>query len=64
MGREFDLQSVLLKQIKESQTEMQSSISELTSLRKRMHSEAEKIEKLEICPYCGTSWNEKKELEQ
>ena len=64
LGREFDQQSVLLKQIKESQTEMQSSISELTSLRKRMHSEAEKIEKLEICPYCGTSWNEKKELEQ
>lgn len=64
LGREFDQQSVLLKQIKESQTEMQSSISELTSLRKRMHSEAEKIEKLEICPYCGASWNEKKELEQ
>ena len=64
LGREFDQQSVLLKQIKESQTEMQSSISELTSLRKRMHSEAEKIEKLEICPDCGTSWNEKKELEQ
>ena len=64
LGREFDQQSVLLKQIKESQTEMQSSISELTSLRKRMHSEAEKIEKLEICPYCGTSWDEKKELEQ
>lgn len=64
LGREFDQQSVLLKQIKESQTEMQSSISKLTSLRKRMHSEAEKIEELDICPYCGTSWNEKKELEQ
>lgn len=64
LGIEFDQQSALLKQIKKSQTEMQNNISELTSLRKRMHSEAEKLEKLDICPYCGTSWKENQQLEQ
>ena len=64
LGIEFDQQSALLKQIKKNQTEMQSSISELTSLRKRIHSEAAKIEKLDICPYCGTAWSEKEQLEQ
>lgn len=64
LGKKLDLEADLLKKIKESQNEMQNSISTLVSLRERMHMESKKIETLDICPYCGTSWKGKEQLEQ
>lgn len=64
LGEKLDSEAGLLKKIKESQNEMQNSISTLVSLREQMHMESKKIETLDICPYCGTPWKKKEQLEQ
>lgn len=63
-GEILDGEADLLKKIKASQNEMQNSISALVTLRERMHAESKKIETLDICPYCGSSWKGKEQLEQ
>lgn len=61
LGEMMDSEARLLKEIKESQNEIQSTISTLISLRKQMHEESQKIDILDRCPYCGTPWKEQLE---
>lgn len=63
LGKILDSEVTLLKRMKASQDALQKSVSSLVSLRERMHAETGKIEAFNTCPYCGTSWDDKEQLE-
>ena len=64
LGETLVAEVALLKRSQKSQASMQQSITTMITLRERLHSEAQKLQKTDSCPYCGTIWNNSEELEQ